>query len=333
MYRQPGASLDDGPSASNLPSSPAYQASQRRTSTEKSVSQSKLRQSTKYDHAPSGQQPRAAGPLASRTNSHGRRPIAQGIELIPVADLPDRFRSLFSFLYFNAVQSRCFEEVYGTYHNFVLSSPTGSGKTVIFELAICQLVHQWHNGAFKVVYMAPTKALCAERKRDWKSKFDILGLECEELTGDSDIASLKNVQTADIIITTPEKWDSMTRKWKDHEKLVSLIKLFLVDEVHILGNDRGAALEAVISRMKSMGSNIRFVALSATVPNFHDIAIWLGRDQDHPSIPASCEKFGEEFRPVRLQKHVCGYQASSNVFAFDSTLTKKYVWSLFNAED
>ncbi|MFL5587016.1 MAG: DEAD/DEAH box helicase, partial [Ktedonobacteraceae bacterium] len=62
----------------------------------------------------------------------------------------------------------------------------------------------------------------------------------------------------------------------DHVKLMQLVKLFLLDEVHVLKDSRGATLEAVVSRMKSIGSNVRFVALSATVPNSEDIATWLG---------------------------------------------------------
>lgn len=279
----------------------------------------------------SSQQPRQSNAQVPKTRQHlghTSRPIVQGIELVPIDALPDRFRTLFTFGYFNAVQSKCFPNIYETNNNFVLSSPTGSGKTAIFELAICRLAHGWQSGTFKIVYMAPTKSLCAERKRDWQRRFTPLGLHCEELTGDSDFNSLQNVQSADIIVTTPEKWDSMTRKWKDHEKLVKLIKLFLIDEVHILNKDRGAALEAVVSRMKSVGSDIRFVALSATVPNSHDIATWLGRDMNNPDIPAVRERFGEEFRPVRLQKHVCGYQTNSNAFAFDTALSKKFVLQL-----
>ncbi|KAI7341537.1 P-loop containing nucleoside triphosphate hydrolase protein [Hortaea werneckii] len=109
-----------------------------------------------------------------------------------------------------------------------------------------------------------------------------------------------------IIVTTPEKWDSMTRKWKDHQKLMQMVKLFLIDEVHMLKDDRGATLEAVVSRMKSVGSNVRFIALSATVPNSEDIAKWLGKDHVNTYLPAVRECFGEEFRPVRLQKHVLG---------------------------
>lgn len=99
----------------------------------------------------------------------------------------------------------------------------------------------------------------------------------------------------------------------------------MIDEVHILGKDRGATLEAVVSRMKSLTSEIRFIALSATVPNSQDIATWLGKNHLEQQLPAIREKFGEQFRPVQLEKHVCGYQATCNDFAFDSMLTKRYV--------
>lgn len=237
--------------------------------------------------------------------------------------LPDRARSIFPFKTFNAIQSRSFQTLYHTDDNFALSAPTGSGKTVVFELAIIRAIQKHPAGAFKVVYMAPIKALCSERSRDWKSKFQALNLRVEEVTGDSDSASLNAVRDADIIVTTPEKWDSMTRKWKDHEKLVRMIRLPLIDEVHILGKDRGPTLEAVVSRMKSMESEIRLIALSATIPNCRDIAAWLGRSSFHPHVPAQCEEFGEEFRPVKLKRYVIGYDLSANDFQLDAYLGKQ----------
>ncbi|KAF2689961.1 ATP-dependent DNA helicase MER3 [Lentithecium fluviatile CBS 122367] len=248
-------------------------------------------------------------------------PICQGIPLVLITELPDRLRTIFPYPNFNAVQSKCFDSVYRSDNNFVLASPTGSGKTVILELAVCRAVTTNTTGQYKIVYQAPTKALCSERQRDWQRKFSQVGLNCVELTGDSDATDLRNVQSADVIVTTPEKWDSITRKWKDHEKLMRLIKLFLIDEVHILKESRGATLEVVVSRMKSIATDVRFVALSATVPNFADVATWLGKNAAEPYEPAASEKFGEEFRPVRLQKYVCGYQyTSSNDFAFDKFL-------------
>lgn len=250
-------------------------------------------------------------------------PVVQGIALVPTQTLPDRFRALFPFPLFNAVQSKCFNTLYKSNDNFVLSAPTGSGKTAALELAICRLINGFAIGSYKIVYQAPTKSLCSERLRDWQAKFGPLDLQCVELTGDTDNVSQRNVQHATIIITTPEKWDSMTRKLKDQQKLMRMVKLFLIDEVHILKEDRGATLEAVVSRMKSIGSDVRFIALSATVPNSEDIASWLGKDPMNSGTSAPRERFGEEFRPVRLQKHVVGYRCDSNDFAFDKTLNPK----------
>ncbi|KAL8962689.1 MAG: hypothetical protein Q9193_000938 [Seirophora villosa] len=266
---------------------------------------------------------RQAKERTSTINMSHAPPIVQGIQLVSSHELPDRFRSVFSFPLFNAVQSKCYSTAYKTSDNLVVSAPTGSGKTAILELAICQLISGFQTDQFKIVYMAPTKSLCAERQKDWQAKFATLDLQCAELTGDTDQGQLRSVQNASIIITTPEKWDSMTRKWKDHAKLMELVKLFLIDEVHILKETRGACLEAVVSRMKSVGSNVRFIALSATVPNSEDIATWLGQNPTTSHLPAHRERFGEEFRPVKLQKHVYGLQFSGNDWGFDKVCDPK----------
>ncbi|KMU87670.1 ATP-dependent DNA helicase MER3 [Coccidioides immitis H538.4] len=250
-------------------------------------------------------------------------PIIQGIQLVPTHELPDRLRSIFPFSVFNAIQSKCFRPIYLKDDNFAISAPTGSGKTVVMELAICRLISKIKDNRFKVVYQAPTKSLCSERFRDWCAKFAAFDLQCAELTGDTEQSQLRNVQNASIIITTPEKWDSMTRKWKDHMRLMQLIKLFLIDEVHILKETRGATLEVVVSRMKSANSSVRFIALSATVPNSEDIATWLGRDPTNQHLPAHHERFGEEFRPVKLQKFVYGYQSNGNDFVFEKVCDSK----------
>ena len=251
------------------------------------------------------------------------QPMVQGIPLISLNEMPDRLRSVFKYPLFNAVQSKCFPIAYKSDDNLVVSAPTGGGKTAILEMAICRLINGFKTDQYKIVYMAPTKSLCSERQRDWQAKFSVLDLTCAELTGDTDQGHLRNVQSASIVITTPEKWDSMTRKWKDHARLMQLVKLFFIDEVHILKDSRGATLEAVVSRMKSVGSNVRFIALSATVPNSEDIAMWLGKNHTSQHLPATLEKFGEEFRPVRLQKHVVGLSYKGNDFGFESACDPK----------
>lgn len=102
-------------------------------------------------------------------------------------------------------------QIYESDENVVVTAPTGSGKTVVFELAILRMLE--YDPSAKAVYMAPTKSLCSERFRDWTSKLSKLGVTCIELTGDTEYSSLKDAKMANIIVTTPEKWDSMTRRW------------------------------------------------------------------------------------------------------------------------
>ncbi|XP_029560143.1 probable ATP-dependent DNA helicase HFM1 isoform X1 [Salmo trutta] len=255
--------------------------------------------------------------------------------LRPISEIPAKFRSVFKeFPYFNYVQSKALDDVLYTSKNFVACAPTGSGKTVLFELAIIRLLMEttepWRN--VKAVYMAPIKALCSQRFEDWKKKFGPLGLSCKELTGDTEIDDFFEIQDANIIMTTPEKWDSMTRKWRDN-CLLQLVQLFLIDEVHVVKDPmRGATLEVVVSRMKAVHAyravenpqedlSMRFVAVSATIPNTKDIADWLCDDRD----PATCLEMDESHRPVKLRKVVLGFPCSSNQteFKFDLSLNYK----------
>ena len=222
-----------------LPSSPSLLVTQRRKAPEASHGHHAAGQQGLVRSAPNLTQPQLRAPPKQLSLEHAP-PIVQGIRLVGPNELPDRFRSIFRFPIFNAVQSRCYGTVYGTKDNLVVSAPTGSGKTVILELAICQLLLNNEGGQYKIVYMAPTKSLCSERQRDWQAKFSPLSLNCAELTGDTDHAQLRHVQNASIIITTPEKWDSMTRKWKDHTKLMQMVKLFLCVDSPLDFNRKGA---------------------------------------------------------------------------------------------
>uniref|UniRef100_A0A8C3WY27 Probable ATP-dependent DNA helicase HFM1 n=1 Tax=Catagonus wagneri TaxID=51154 RepID=A0A8C3WY27_9CETA len=263
--------------------------------------------------------------------------IENGLDsLKAVTEIPAKFRSVFKeFPYFNYIQSKAFDDLLYTDRNIVICAPTGSGKTVVFELAITRLLMEvplpWSN--IKIVYMAPIKALCSQRFDDWKEKFGPIGLNCKELTGDTVMDDLFEIQHAHIIMTTPEKWDSMTRKWRDNS-LVQLVRLFLIDEVHVVKDEnRGPTLEVVVSRMKTVQFlshavenprtiiPMRFVAVSATIPNAEDIAEWLS-DGERSAV---CLKMDEKHRPVKLRKVVLGFPCSSNQteFKFDLTLNYK----------
>ena len=61
-------------------------------------------------------------------------------------------------------------------------------------------------------------------------------------------------------------------------------------------------------------NNVRFVAVSATVPNIEDIAAWL------ETPPMAVKTFGDEMRPVPLQIIVKGYVPSKTDFLFERRL-------------
>lgn len=50
-----------------------------------------------------------------------------------------------------------------------------------------------------------------------------------------------------MIVTTPEKWDVITRKSSDMA-LATLVKLLIIDEVHLLNDDRGPVIETLVAR-------------------------------------------------------------------------------------
>lgn len=149
------------------------------------------------------------------------------------------------FQFFNPMQTQIFHTLYHTPANVLLGSPTGSGKTVAAELAMWWAFRE--KPGSKVVYIAPMKALVRERVKDWGSRLaGPLGLKLVELTGDN-TPDTRTIQNADIIVTTPEKWDGISRSWQTRG-YVRKVSLVIIDEIHLLAGDRGPILEIIVSR-------------------------------------------------------------------------------------
>ena len=112
-----------------------------------------------------------------------------------------------------------------------------------------------------------------------------LGYSLQELTGDS-APDARALASADILATTPEKWDGVSRHWQQRD-YVRKVGLVIIDEIHLLGEDRGPILEVIVSRMRYIATKtdqtVRVVGLSTAMANAHDLAEWLGIPPDGES--------------------------------------------------
>uniref|UniRef100_A0A4W3HS85 Activating signal cointegrator 1 complex subunit 3 n=1 Tax=Callorhinchus milii TaxID=7868 RepID=A0A4W3HS85_CALMI len=217
----------------------------------------------------------------------------------------------------NRIQSIVFETAYNTNENMLICAPTGAGKTNIAMLTILHEIRQHiHQGVikkdeFKIVYVAPMKALAAEMTNYFSKRLGALGISVKELTGDMQLSKGEILRTQ-MLVTTPEKWDVVTRKSVGDVALSQIVRLLILDEVHLLHEDRGPVLESLVARtlrqVESTQSMIRILGLSATLPNYLDVATFL-----HVNPFIGLFFFDGRFRPVPLSQTFIGIKGSNKV--------------------
>ncbi|KAI1747940.1 Sec63 Brl domain-containing protein [Xylaria castorea] len=249
-----------------------------------------------------------------------------GHKLIKINDMDGVCRKTFKgYKTLNRMQSLVYPVAYKTSENMLICAPTGAGKTDAAMLTILQTIGQYLTPnpienmeatefaadleGFKIVYVAPMKALAAEITEKLGKRLAWLGVRCREYTGDMHLTKSEIVQTQ-IIVTTPEKWDVVTRKGTGDTELVQKVRLLIIDEVHMLHDERGAVLESLVARterqVESTQSMIRIVGLSATLPNYVDVADFLKVNRQ-----AGLFYFDGSFRPVPLEQHFIGVKGKA----------------------
>lgn len=166
--------------------------------------------------------------------------------------------------------------------NVLVCTPTASGKTLVAELAIQEVVSENK----KAVYVVPLKALGSEKFRSFKKR-----MKCRVALSISDFdKNDSSLSEADVIIATAEKLDSLLRH---HASWLSRVGLVVVDEVHLLNDvSRGPTLEILLTMLRRL-IKPQIVALSATIGNAQELADWL-----------QAELVVDDWRPVRLDKGV-----------------------------
>jgi superfamily II RNA helicase len=161
----------------------------------------------------------------------------------------------------------------------IVSAPTGAGKTVVAEYAT-SLAMEAGKG---IIYTAPIKALSNQKYRDFVLAYgkDNVGI----LTGDVVI----NAEAPVLIMTT----EIFRNRLFEHEHLFDNRRYVIFDEIHYMDDvERGTVWE---ESLIFFPKNLKFLALSATIPNIHELAGWIESIHHHPIVVIE-----ETLRPVPL---------------------------------
>lgn len=174
-------------------------------------------------------------------------------------------------------------------------SPTGSGKTLIGELAG---IPKALNGE-KFIFLTPLVALANQKYRDFKEKYEPLGLKVAIKVGMNRVKAKNelnlpnnNIDKSDIVVATYEAIDYLLRSGK--KDTINNLGLILIDEIHMVDDeDRGARLNGLIRRIKYLYPKTQLIGLSATVKNPKFLA-----DAFNMNLVSY------ENRPVPLERHL-----------------------------
>ena len=144
------------------------------------------------------------------------------------------------------------------HQNVLVCAHTSSGKTVVAEYGIA--LGKRHSK--RVLYTSPIKALSNQKFREFKKKFEDVGI----LTGDVSI----NPEAQCLIMTTEILQSSLYK----NSELLNQVEWVVFDEVHYINdNERGHVWEEILILLPR---DIGIIMLSATIPNCMEFAQWVG---------------------------------------------------------
>lgn len=141
------------------------------------------------------------------------KPFAEGEKLVRVAEMPQWAQPAFEGMEkLNRIQSRVYDTAFFHPDNMLVCAPTGAGKTNVAMLAILHEIglHLRADGsvdtsAFKIVFVAPMKALVAEMVGNLSQRLAPFGISVKELTGDISM-SRSQIEATQVGSPAPDAW-------------------------------------------------------------------------------------------------------------------------------
>eukprot|EP01088_Endostelium_zonatum_P021816 TRINITY_DN886_c1_g2_i1.p1 TRINITY_DN886_c1_g2~~TRINITY_DN886_c1_g2_i1.p1 ORF type:complete len:1081 (-),score=299.92 TRINITY_DN886_c1_g2_i1:45-3287(-) len=163
----------------------------------------------------------------------------------------------------------------------LVSAHTSAGKTVVAEYAIAMSLRDKQ----RVVYTSPIKALSNQKYRELTERFGDVGL----MTGDVSLNT-----TASCLVMTTEILRSMLYRGSEVMREVAWV---IFDEIHYMRDkERGVVWEETLILLPD---KVRYVFLSATIPNAEEFADWIASLHNQP-----CHVVYTDYRPTPLQHYI-----------------------------
>lgn len=192
----------------------------------------------------------------------------------------------------------------------VVSAATGTGKTLIADYVI----NKYIKTGKKIIYTAPIKALSNQKYREFKAEY---GQKVGLITGDIVIND-----HAQVLVMTTEIYRNMLLT---QDSMISEISYVIFDEIHFINDyERGTVWEESIIFSPE---HVRFLCLSATIPNAKEFADWIHSIKHHDvavvkydkrAVPLYHHLFDSSngVVPIREFKHLVEIGKYNDYFAF-----------------
>lgn len=209
--------------------------------------------------------------------------------------------------------------VVDTTDDLVLALPTSAGKTRIAELCILRALADKR----RVIYVTPLRALSAQIEHGLARTFRPLGTSVTSVYGASGIAhsDLETLQSASIVVATPEKLDFAIRQ---EPEVIDDVGLIVLDEGHMIGlGVREIRYETLVQRLlkRSDAESRRLVCLSAVFTEgepFDDFTSWLRSDAPGTAVRST-------WRPTRQRPGVIRWIGNGGTLTFEVEGERPYV--------